>query len=79
MHITQKKRSSKFTPFQIHQRRHETFSIDVLVQANLKKNADMMVTAALKKNIKKEAPELKIGDRVRILDNALTQIKNMVR
>ena len=36
-----------------------------------------MVKAALKKNIKKEAPELEIGDtvRVRILNNTLTHIK----
>ena len=34
-----------------------------------------MVKAALKKNIKKEAQKLEIGDTVRILNNALTQIK----
>ena len=72
---TKKQRNSNFTPFQIHRRRNEQFPIDVLVQANLKKNAEMMVKAALKKNIKREAPELNIGDTVRILNNALTQIK----
>jgi hypothetical protein len=72
---TKKQRSSKFTPFQIHRRRPEQFPIDVLVQANLKKNPEMMVKAALKKNIKKEAPDLNIGDTVRMLNNALTQIK----
>ena len=35
----------------------------------------MMVKAALKKTIKKDAPELDINDTVRILSNALTQIK----
>ena len=50
---TKKQRSSKFTPFQIHRRRHEQFPIDVLVQANLKKDAEMMTKAALNKNIKK--------------------------
>ena len=35
----------------------------------------MMVKAALKKNIQREAPELKIGDTVRILNNALVQIQ----
>lgn len=45
---TKKQKSSKFTPFQIHRRRHEQFPIDVLVHANLKKNAKMMVKAALK-------------------------------
>ena len=64
---TEKQRSSKFTPFEIHRRRHEQFPIDVLVNQNLKKNADIMVKAALKKNIKREAPELEIGDTVRIL------------
>ena len=34
-----------------------------------------MVQQALKKNIKKSANELDIGDEVRILNNALTQIK----
>jgi hypothetical protein len=72
---TKKQRSSKFTPFQIHRRRHEQFPIDVLVQANLKKNAEMMVKASLKKNIKKEAAELEISDTVCILNNALIQIK----
>ena len=76
---TKKQRSSKFTPFQIHRRRNEQFPIDVLVQANLKKNAEMMVKASLKKNIKKEAAELEISDTVRILNNALTQIKNMAQ
>ena len=30
-----KQRSSKFTPFEIHRRRHEHFPIDILVQAKL--------------------------------------------
>ena len=61
---TKKQRSSKFTPFEIHRRRHEQFPIDILVQANLKKNAERMVKAALKKNIKEDAPELNIDDTV---------------
>jgi len=46
---TKKQRSSKYTPFQIHRRRHEQFSIDALVRANLEKNAEAMIQAALKK------------------------------
>ena len=72
---TKKQRSSKFTPFQIHRRRSEHFVIDAIVNANLKKNTDRMVQQALKKSIKKEAPELQVGDQVRILNNGLTQIK----
>ena len=34
-----------------------------------------MVQQALKKSIKKEAPELQVGDQVRILNNGITQIK----
>jgi hypothetical protein len=46
--IQEKQRSSKYTPFQIHRRRHEQFSIDALMMANLKKNEEAMVKAALK-------------------------------
>jgi hypothetical protein len=72
---TKRQSSTKYTPFQVHRRRTESFKIDALVQKNLKKNAQMMVQQTLKKNIKKSAPELNIDDDVRILSNALTQIK----
>ena len=34
---TKKQRSSKFTPFEVHRRRHEQFPIDTIVKANLEK------------------------------------------
>jgi hypothetical protein len=46
-----------------------------LLRQFLIKNAEMMVQQILKKNIEKLAPELHVGDDVRILSNALTQIK----
>ena len=52
--IQKKQRSSKFTPFEVHRRRHEQFPIDTIVKANLDKNAKMMVQQALKKSIQKK-------------------------
>ena len=54
---TKKQCSSKFTPFQIYQRRSEQFPIDAIVNAILKKNTDRIVQQALQKSVKKEAPK----------------------
>ena len=47
----------------------------MLMQAIIRKNVEMMVKAALKRNIKKDALELEIDNTVHILNNALKKTK----
>ena len=72
-----KQSATKFTPFQIHRRRGETFCIDAVVNVNLRKNAEKMKRQVMRREINKNksTETFKIGDSVRLCTAALTQYR----
>ena len=69
--------TTELTPFQVFRKKNEVFKLDEVVRKRIKKNAEMMRKKAMKGKIRDVLDDLKVGDRVRILTSATTEVRRM--
>ena len=69
--------TTELTPFQVFRKKNEVFKLDEVVRKRIKKNAEMMRKKSMKGKVKDVLDDLKVGDRVRILTSATTEVRRM--